>query len=169
MNNVVNSSIEAEKMSKLERFLANTGSVIKLLQDSFGEEILVENLGQGISTSSYKLWKDISNDEKLLVRTVFLTGENSSKRYVYATSYIRIDLLPKEFTESLLSREVGIGELLDEYELDTERQIVKQRQVYSRLVRCIFPDEGQIHERQYTIYHQNQPVIFISEYYPGSV
>lgn len=156
------------KSTLLKVVLNQDGSVIQLLETLFNESIIIECLGQGLNHSKLE-WQEIDELEKVLVRTVFLTGAKTKIRYVYAMSMIRMDYLDDHIHESILEKQLGIGQIMNQFKMETYRELIDIRLVYNKLIHSVFTNEEFVSERQYKIYMNHIPVMLIKEYYPHSL
>jgi chorismate-pyruvate lyase len=149
--------------------LNNDGSVVQLLSTVFKEPISIELLKQKYCRISSSQWDDVDESEGVMLRNVFLKGKNTDIRYVYASSLIRIDKLPSNFADDLLNQQLGIGEIINKYEIETYRKVVDTSLVDSHIMHAMFSVKGDISCRTYKIYINNAPAMLITEYYPNEL
>ena len=129
----------ANSSTLIELALNNDGSVAQLLGFAFKEPIDIELLKQKYCRISPEQWEDVDENEGVLMRNVFLKGKTTDTRYVYANSLIRIDKLPNKFADDLLNKKLGIGEIINKYEIETYRRIIDISTVYSNIMHTLFP------------------------------
>ena len=171
MENLMQKDIEFEKRCIDDSAMMNViihqdGSVTKLLETLFDEAIEVECLGQDYTEVNRQDWNDIDDNEKILLRTIFLKGKETANRYVYATSLIRTNYLEDKIVHDILDGEKGIGELIQEYKLETFRELINSKSISNNIIRSVFPTEDNITSRVYKLYMKGIPLMLINEYYP---
>lgn len=150
----------------LNTILNQDGSVTRLLETLFQEPIEVELLNQHYQSADKNKVKGNRDNEKRLYRNVFLTGSETDTRYLYATSVIRTDYLNAEIVEALLNQKIGIGKIIEQYKIETYRELLEIKPVDSDIMRSMFKTKGDISSREYEIYIDSVASIRIAEYYP---
>ena len=101
---------------------------------------------------------------------MFFWKEAESKRkYAYASSLIRTQYLSRNIVEELERGEKGIGEIIEEYKVETYREFIEQKTSSGCLLQSMFSTNGQVSIRVYKIYIQSNPVMLITEYYPDEM
>lgn len=162
-------SKNAEKTTVLNVLLEHDGSVTRLLESLFQEPIEIECLNQHYRDANTDEWDDIKENEKLLCRNVFLSGRESQTRYLYATSIIRTDYLDAKIVEALLMQKMGIGKIIQQYQIETYREQVELKPIDSEIMRSMFNTKGVITARTYKIIMNHVATMLITEYYPNDV
>jgi len=153
----------------LRTLMVMDGTVTKSLEAFFWEAVNVETLRQEeIIFPVDQEWLEIKQGDKILQREVRLRGAESGKVYVYARSLIRLEILPPDLREALLSGKIGIGELLRECGLETYREILDMGEDIDESLAKIFCTGycGELVYRTYRIMANHQPAVLITEYFP---
>lgn len=153
----------------LRTLLVTDGTVTKCLEAYFWELIKVEPLGQECELIS----EDVDGmgcipGETIIRRHVSLTGVESGDVYAYASSIIRVALVPEGVRDALLQGRIGIGELLRQKGLETYREIVD---IYRTINEPVLPGAqlvycGELICRTYRIHLQHSPAIRVTEKFP---
>ena len=151
--------------SMINIITCHDGSITNLIRSVFGEPVEVECLGQGYRMINRNKWNDIDYWEKILQRNVYLTGRKSQVCYLYATSLIRTQYLDKDIKIALLEGKKGIGELIQEYKIETFREIIESKLVSHDSIQHVFPTKEKILLRVYKLYMNGMPLMLISEYF----
>ncbi len=159
----------AKDTALIDLALNNDGSVAQLLGSIFKESIAIDLLKQKYCRISTEQWDDVDENEGILMRNVFLKGEDTDTRYIYASSLIRIDKLPNEFADDLLNKKLGIGEIINKYAIETYRRIIDINTIDSNIMHAMFSVKGDISCRVYKIYINKAPAMLITEYYPNEL
>lgn len=125
---VRNSRQESLNMQALPPFLrtllVTDGTVTKILEAYFWEEVAVDLIDQQVVSLQETLPLIEKNaGDKVVKREVRLRGVQTNNVYAYATSYFKTEVLGEKLSQELLSGSIGIGELLREIGLETFREI----------------------------------------------
>lgn len=109
----------------LRVLLLTDGVVTRILEAYFGEPIDVAVLGH-CELGSRRCYPQIGVDigDRILSRRVVLRGHITQRPYVFASSIVVSDLLPREVRRSLVEDRKGIGELLSANRLETYRELI---------------------------------------------
>lgn len=150
----------------LRVLLTTDGTVTKSIESYFWEPLQVRNTGQQYR----RLDADApiiqcKMGERVLRRTVELTGEQTTTCYATAVSLIRTELLSEDLRSSLEAGQVGIGELLRECGLETYREII----AVGESPPGESPMSDHVVWRTYRIVMAHKPFIQITEYFPLNV
>ena len=124
--------------SMMDIIIQYDGSTTKLIENLFGEPIEIECLSQGYIKTNEIDWSDLNENEKVLQRIVYLKGKESGIRYLYATSLIRTEYLEEKITHAILEGEKGIGELIQDYKLETYRELISSKSISNNISCSIF-------------------------------
>mgnify|MGYP001806534705 FL=1 len=161
---LVSSAGQAVELSQLPAFLrallVTDGTVTKILEAYFWEPVVVETLEQRFESAREPVpWVQILAGERCLVRDACLRGAHSGRSFAEAFSLIRIELVPPEFRQRLIDREIGIGVLIRDSGLESYREVLD-----------VGLDQTASGEpavfRTYRIHIEGRPVILITEYFP---
>lgn len=110
----------------LRVLLTTDGTVTKSLESFFWEPVSVVKCRQQRHILSEPLASIAKqSDDEVLLRDVFLQGDDSKRIYAYASSFICLEALPASIRVDLEQDRVGIGELLRECGLETYRELIR--------------------------------------------
>src|SRR5690554_2767630 len=108
----------------LRLLLVTDGTVTRCLQAYFDEPVNVECLAQAQDELDQDVPSlQLASGNGALTRSVRLVGANTRRRYVYAQSMLNPGALNSEITGALLAGRMGIGELLQDRQFETRREI----------------------------------------------
>lgn len=148
--------------------LANTGSMTVLLEALFGR-VRVETESQEVvkadATASEKL--QIPLGEAINHRVVRLATEG--RVLVYATSIAPLSRLIPRFKESIMKRDIPIGQIMENHCFESRREILGYDwQTAGKLFAEIFStaEDSIVLKRNYNIIHNQKPLINILEVLP---
>lgn len=147
----------------LRTLLTADGTVTKSLESFFWEKVNVEAVHQTqrLVEEGDRFYLNIDLKDSVLVRDVELRGENSRMQYLSAHSVFAIKHLPPDIFSDLMSKNIGIGELLRECGLETYRKIVAMG-----LTDGSDSVQNQSIWRVYLIFIKGQAAIQIKEVFP---
>ncbi|NKN32940.1 chorismate--pyruvate lyase family protein [Marichromatium bheemlicum] len=150
----------AELPPFLRALLVTDGTVTKILEAFFWEPVTVDTVEQRFEHATAAVdWIAVGAGERCLVRDARLRGNDSGRSFAEAFSLIRTDLIPADFRQRLIDREIGIGVLIRDSGLESYREVL---------------DVGLVEDgatpsavyRTYRIIIARRPVILITEYFP---
>jgi chorismate-pyruvate lyase len=150
----------------LRALLVTDGTVTKILEAYFWEPVEVRTLEQDFWTVERPVdWLEVPSGERVLIRLAHLTGTDSGRTYADAFSVIRADLIPANFRQRLIDREIGIGVLIRDSGLESYREVLEIG--IDQPAPCDQPDPGEERVyRTYRIFIAGKPVILITESFP---
>ena len=153
----------------LRTLLITDGTVTKSLEAFFWEPVVVENLGQElIKLSKDQDWLGMKSGDAGLQREVRLKGVQTENVYAYAKSILKLDLLPQQIQDDLLSGKIGIGEMLRERGLETYREIMDIGREIDKSLAAVIGDSGggELIYRTYRVFINHEPMMLITEKFP---
>ncbi|PQJ97189.1 chorismate--pyruvate lyase family protein [Chromatium okenii] len=144
----------------LRALLVTDGTVTKILEAYFWEPVMVDTLEQRFERATAALpWIAIMPGDYCLIRDARLRGVDSGRNFAEAFSLIRCELIPANFRQRLIDREIGIGVLIRDSGLESYREVLDVG--VDRTA-----DGAAAVFRTYRIFIERQPVILITEYFP---
>ena len=157
----------------LRTLLVMDGTVTKSLSAWFWESVKVEAVYNILEEINEPL--DIfglKSSDKILRREVSLIGKDSHKTFACARSIVSMQHLPDNIGRSLEKGKMGIGELLQEQDIETYRDIFsidflpESEKKKDELLDSLL---GDIISRSYQIRVNGIPAIVVTEYFPVSL
>ncbi|NEX19188.1 DUF98 domain-containing protein [Thiorhodococcus mannitoliphagus] len=147
----------------LRALLVTDGTVTKILEAYFWEPVAVDTVEQRFEAAQQPVsWISVEAGDCCLIRDARLRGTDSGKTFAEAFSLIRTELIPPEFRQRLIDREIGIGVLIRDSGLESYREVLD-----------VGLDQTANGEtavfRTYRIIIDGRPVILITEYFPLSL
>ena len=143
------------------------GTVTKVLESWFWERVnvVVESQQERALQTSNAV-----DPVRVLYRSVSLRGEESKKTFCHAESIIFPERLDGDLYEALLAGELGIGQLLRRFVLETYRQIIGIQIGGTRVGRdCASPPFQALPPsaiaRLYQVLWKEQPAMMIREHF----
>jgi chorismate-pyruvate lyase len=113
-----------------------------------------------------KLDETIDKDTNVLIRRIFLQGEETEVNWLYASSKIYLNNLPIEFTKDLLENNLPIGSLWIKYRIETFKQLVDQyEESLSNSTNSVL-NKGKYLTRVYQVFNQKKQIMEITEKFP---
>ncbi len=164
-------SLKLSELPAILRVLLTTdGTVTRSLQAYFAESVDVEVLSQ----SEVKLRDDdtllgAGAGQAVLRRRVRLIGGQTARVYAYANTFINPNHLPHALASDLATGQVGVGEIVQQRNLETRREIIDTAIHLGPL--SVFDESilvGPSAYRHYCILHGGQVLMHIKEYFPLS-
>lgn len=153
----------------LRTLLVTDGTVTKILEAYFWEPVAVENLDQHLIALPTDIpWLGMKSGDTALQREVRLKGMQSETAYVYAKSILKLNLLPRNIQDDLLSGKIGIGEMLRESGLETYREIMDIGRSSDKAITSMMGDsimDDWVY-RTYRVFINHQPSMLITEKFP---
>jgi len=157
----------------LRTLLVMDGTVTKSLSAWFWEPVSVQAVYNELETLTQPLEiLDIKANDKILRREVSLNGKETQKTFACARSIVSMKHLPDTLGRSLEKGEMGIGELLQEQDIETYRDIfsinflTEKEKKKDKLLDSL---AGDIVSRSYQIRVNGVPAIIVTEYFPVSL
>jgi chorismate-pyruvate lyase len=153
----------------LRTLMVTDGTVTNSLEAYFWEQVAVQNLGQQVTRLDRELPQlELHPGDSVLRRRVRLVGTGSQRPYVFAESFLRLELLPDGLRQDIEAGKLGIGELLRECELETYRELldfgVESVGGLAELLQ-VAEDDPLVY-RTYRIAFHHHPMILITEKFP---
>ena len=142
----------------LQLLMMTDGTVTELVKLITGEEVVVN-----------KISEDVSKDQSLLDRKIYLSGKSSHKAWVYANSMIYLQRLPQEFVSDLLIKNVPIGTLWAKYKIETYKEITGQFAETTETESGPFELSEELLCRSYKVFNNQQVIMNITEKFPISL
>ncbi|MFZ0790497.1 MAG: chorismate pyruvate-lyase family protein [Chromatiaceae bacterium] len=144
----------------LRALLVTDGTVTKMLEAYFWEPVAVDTLEQRFESAEAPVpWIDVAAGDRCLIRDARLRGMHSGRGFAEAFSLIRTELIPPDFRQRLIDREIGIGALIRDSGLESYREVLDVG------LDADGPDGGSVF-RTYRIAIARRPVILITEHFP---
>ena len=144
----------------LRALLVTDGTVTKILEAYFWEPVAVDTLEQRFESAQEPIpWLEVERGDPCLIRDARLRGADSGRCFAEACSLIRTGLLPPDFRQRLIEREIGIGVLIRDSGLESYREVLDVG-----LDRT--SDGAAAVFRTYRIIIEHRPAILITEYFP---
>lgn len=114
-------------------------------------------------------WLGLPAGEEVITRQVLLRGRYSSTVYAYAVSLLAPQRLPAELLRNLAIEPAGIGRVLLNSQIENRREILWYgREYLPQLPETVSRYTGnEFISRTYRIMIHGQPVMLISEKFPG--
>jgi len=157
----------------LRTLLVMDGTVTKSLSAWFWEPVSVKPCYNKLETLTTPLEiLGINTGDKVLRREVSLIGKQSQKTFACARSIVSIPCLPDTIGDALAKGKMGIGELLQEQDIETYRDIfsidflTEQEKAKDKLLDSL---TGDIVSRSYQIRVNGVSAIIVTEYFPISL
>ncbi|SDX37292.1 4-hydroxybenzoate synthetase (chorismate-pyruvate lyase) [Allochromatium warmingii] len=143
----------------LRALMVTDGTVTKILEAYFWEPVSVETLEQRFEIAREPVpWLDVERGDACLIRDAQLRGGMTGRCFAEAFSLIRTQLIPPDFRQRLIDREIGIGVLIRDSGLESYREVLDIGLERTASGAAVF--------RTYRIIIAHQPVILITEYFP---
>jgi len=144
----------------LRALLVTDGTVTKILEAYFWEPVTVDTVEQRFEHAAATVpWVEVAEGDRCLLRDARLRGDDSGRCFAEAFSLIRTDLIPADFRQRLIDREIGIGVLIRDSGLESYREVLDVGLVQDGA-------EPSAVYRTYRIIIERHPVILITEYFP---
>ncbi|MGF1677160.1 MAG: chorismate--pyruvate lyase family protein [Rivularia sp. (in: cyanobacteria)] len=148
--------------------LAANGTVTAALEAYLSEPIKVVKLSETLANINLDFLNIQLDKEQVIVRKVLLQGKYSGRNFIYASSFILVDNLDKEFSDELLNTNKTIGELWVERKVETYKEIIDYGKHSANELSNYFsiePDENLIF-RTYYVTSQRKIIMIITEKFP---
>jgi len=139
----------------LQLLMKTDGTVTELIKLLAGEEVQVVKLSEKLISK---------NNERILIREIFLQGAITSKNWLHAHSTIYLDNLPKEFVDDLLKQSIPIGTLWTNYRIETFKLLIDQKEdLLSENIGKDFKKGDKILSRIYQVINAQKIIMEITE------
>ncbi|MEE8167507.1 MAG: chorismate pyruvate-lyase family protein [Candidatus Hydrothermarchaeales archaeon] len=161
------------ELSPIHKILLTTdGSITRILEAVSGEEVEVVTEKQEVISASLEVAADLSirDGEEVNYRVVNL--KNSKGVLAHAVSYAPLHRLKKDFREDMMRKDMPIGRIMSELQMEARREIKSFQAVESnKRLSTIFgiPEHSTLLKRQYHIIHGGETLISITEFFPYKV
>jgi len=152
----------------LRALLVTDGTVTKILEAYFWEPVEVVTLQQEFVCAERPIdWIGVQQGDQVLIRQARLSGAETTNLYATAFSVIRPGLIPENFRQRLIDREIGIGVLIRDSGLESYREVLEVG-LESKPGREDGNASGrsELVFRTYRIIIEGEPVILITESFP---
>ena len=144
----------SEYPKTLQLLMQTDGTVTELIKLLAGESIKVVKIHSEVSDS-------------LLIRQIYLQGEQSKKNWLFANSKVYLNHLSEEFVSDLLEKSKPIGTLWSDYKMETFKEIVKQELLISDSLKSTGFIKGmEVLSRTYDVFNNKKPIMRITENFP---
>jgi chorismate-pyruvate lyase len=144
----------------LRALLVTDGTVTKILEAYFWEPVTVDTLEQRFETADEPVPAiRVEPGDRCLIREARLRGTDSGRSFADAFSLIRTELIPTDFRQRLIDREIGIGVLIRDSGLESYREVLD-------VGLDVDADGRRAVCRTYRIFIERCPVILITECFP---
>ena len=154
----------------LRTLLVMDGTVTKSLSAWFWEPVKVKAFQNKLETLTEPIdILDIQSGAKILRREVSLIGKHSQQTFACARSIVSMQHLPDKIGQSLEKGKMGIGELLQEQNIETYRDIFNINfftETEKKKDKLLDSLSGDIVSRSYQIRVNGIPAIMVTEYFP---
>lgn len=154
----------------LRTLLVMDGTVTKSLSAWFWEPVSVKAFYNKLEILTEPLEVlGIKPDDKILRREVSLIGKHTQQTFACARSIVSMRHLPEHIGDSLEKGKMGIGELLQEQDIETYRDIfeinylTEKEKNKDKLLNSL---TGDIVSRSYQIRVNGVSAIIVTEYFP---
>lgn len=151
--------------------LNNGGSLTKLLEDLFEEELQLEKLQEVVRPSEETdSLMQIEKGQQVISRKILLAGAESQINHLYAESQIIPDNLDEEFADLLLNSNIPIGKLWEMLKVETYKTLLAwgDEKADFNAVHFNIPAGDMLLYRTYLVYSKRKPVMKITEKFPAS-
>lgn len=150
--------------------LTTDGSITTILEAITGEKIIVETVEQRIIQADKEIAQllNIEQGDEVNYRVVNLkAGEDI---VAHAISHTPLKRLKEDFREDLMKADLPIGNIIKKHQLEVRREINWGKVTTAGELSTIFniPKEDRILSRNYSIIHEGEILIDITEYFPYS-
>ena len=148
--------------NKICMFLFSEGSLTKSIDSITGEITqinLINNQKIGICYNC-NFEKDVSVITKPQIYRQIWLGNQNNCRLVFASSWWSQEM----FYEYLPERNIALGKILIENELNLRREIHNIYYISSKKLEQFFRLQGNIWSRSYTLFNKNEPFVLIQEF-----
>ena len=152
--------------------LATDGTVTDILEAYLGEKLSVVKLLQRLEQSADGVADlQAAPPVKILVRHVLLRGRRRLKNYVYAESILVPHRLDRQLRTELFATDKPIGQLINEAQLETRREILRSRIEPAGSVGAFFGvhRRAPMLSRTYRVFVAARPIMLITEKFPRSL
>jgi chorismate-pyruvate lyase len=154
-------SLDLEALSPFVRALVTIdGSVTRYLETYAWEPIKVVVVEHGEQTGD--------DGSRILRRVVAMRGLRSSLRYAAAVTEMPLALMPDEFRPLLADAARGVGQVINQLQLDTHRRIrsLRRERCEHRASLLALPADAPVLVREYEIKRDQRAFAFIREVFP---
>lgn len=161
--------IDLESMSPFHRgLMVIPGFVTQFIEAFAGEAVKVVCLRQASSPCGESdPWLDVAVGSEIVRRTVYLSGEESSRLYVVGESRMVLDRLPPDLRAGIESRQVGLGQLLQQGRAETHRELLWYGEEVLDEIPAIRRYAGsRCASRSFRLVHGGRPVMVLNERFP---
>jgi chorismate-pyruvate lyase len=166
-------SIDGRRLNLLQRLLlVNDGTLTDAVEMAFLEPIALEKLSLEITTGSEAPEAlDAPAAAQIMERRIFLKGEQTGRRFVYAESAIVLDRLPEGMRNQLIASTAPIVRLWTDYKLETRKEILRfWRQPAAALAAHFgIKPSDELLARSYRVFRHAEPIMLITEYFPTTL
>jgi len=157
----------------LRTLLVMDGTVTKSLSAWFWEPVKVEAFQNQLEIVTEPIENlGIKSGSKILRREVSLIGKDTQKTFACARSIVSMQHLPENIGRQLEKGKMGIGELLQEQDVETYRDIFSINfftEIEKNKDELLNSLSGEIVSRSYQIRVNGISAIMVTEYFPVSL
>jgi chorismate-pyruvate lyase len=169
---IVERAVRPLKRSPLQRVLLVTdGTVTEILEAWTGESMRLVKLYEEVETLDQPLLGlDLDTGAQVLRRKILLQGKMTLSNFIFGDSYIALDRLSESLRRALLESHKPIGFLIQEYRMETYREILGVGRELAGPLSEYFDVESThgVIWRTYRVFFGGQPIMQISEKFPES-
>jgi chorismate-pyruvate lyase len=160
--------VETETLAPYHRaLLVNDGMVTRFVEASVLEPVAVDVLEQGAVDAVGCGWLDLrKTSAAVLRRRVAIHGRESRRLYVLAESLLVTSRLPRRFAASLAESGKGLGELIEQEQLETRRELLWFGCATTPAWAEAVAPRSDLLTRSYRVVVGDRPAILISESFP---
>jgi len=159
-----------DKLNLHQRIVLNNGGCLtKLLEDLLEEDLVLRKLSEEIHESAQDTdILQIKKGQKIINRSILLSGVESEINHLYAESTIILDNLDKKFADMLLNSNVPIGKLWELLKVETYKTLLFWGDERAGPVSLHFDISAreELLYRTYLVYSHRKPVMQITEKFP---
>jgi chorismate-pyruvate lyase len=164
-------NVAPDSIGLLQRvLLATDGTLTDVLEAAHLEPVGIRKLASVIEPAPARHEAlDLPAGDRIMHRRVRLIGERTGRTYAYAESDLAIDRLPSAFRDALLTSDTPMGRLWLEHRLETLKEMLSAARLPMGALAVHFSGDpgGDLLSRSYRLVHGGQPLMVITEYFPG--
>ena len=162
---------DASSLDLLQRILLiSDGTLTDTLEAAFLEPIALRKVAlEIVPAGGPNPELELVGGESVMERKIFLCGEASGRRYVYAESVLVLDRLPARFRGELVESNMPMGRLWSEHKLETWKELLAvERHPMGNLAACFGTVDGDCLVRRYRVISGGRPLMSIAEHFPAT-
>ena len=161
--------IDLESLTPFHRgLMVIPGFVTQFIEAFEGETVRVVCLDQTrLHCEEADPWLDVAVGSEIVRRTVYLSGEQSSRLYVVGESRMVLDRLPPTLRAGIESQQAGLGQLLQQSGAETHRELLWYGEEALKEIPAIRQFAGvRCASRSFCLVHGGKPFMVLNELFP---